>query len=68
MKRATCYRRLQFRSGPESMEFRACEEHRPLLVSGDVTCFMLKAGEVIHELDAQTVEYEDIDCDLCREG
>lgn len=50
------------------MEFRACEEHRPLLVSGDVTCFMLKAGEVIHELDARTVEDEDIDCDLCREG
>lgn len=55
-------RKLEFRSGPENHTFYACQEHKYLLDSGDVSCFFA--------VESQPTEpnHDGIECDFCREG
>lgn len=72
-------RRLQFRSGPESYVFHACEKHRRKLgeadhISGrsqddqkdtsDVLCFFGHKNDKVEAVDPDDEET----CDFCREG
>ena len=57
-------RRLEFRSGPESHTFSACEAHRHLLDTGNVNCFFAVDRQPIAAVDPA----DEIECDFCREG
>lgn len=53
MRNATCQRILQFRAGPNSTSFAACDRHRPLLEAGDVGNFFGHPDDKIEELNPQ---------------
>ena len=59
---ATCKRVLQFASGPNQMEFAACEEHRGDLERGDVSCFFADPRDPMVEVS----EDDDEECWFCR--
>lgn len=64
MNYAVCSRKLQFEAGPEQHEFFACEEHKPDLEAGKVTCFFAVKAHPLKTVDPT----DEISCDLCREG
>jgi hypothetical protein len=57
---------LQFRAGPESHTFYACDAHRPELERGDLHSglFFGRPADAVEAVDPE----DEIACDLCREG
>lgn len=62
MPAAICERLMQFRSGPESLVFYACEACKPQLEAGDLSCFFARESDPVKPVDPD----DEITCDLCR--
>lgn len=63
MHAATRKREMAFCAGPEHHTFYACEEHRPLLEKGDVSCFLR-----LKDKHVEPAENDEDECWFCREG
>lgn len=59
-------RLMGFCAGPHDHEFFACREHRPLLESGDVACFLKLKDQQVREVSGDEAESES--CYFCMEG
>ena len=59
-------RTLGFQSGPQNVEFFACDEHKEYLEKGDVTCFFKIPKYPMRELDED--EQDTYECHFCQEG
>jgi len=57
---------LQFRAGPQSAEFTACEAHKQDLMDGTVSNFFADPADLITSEDLD--DDEPIGCYFCREG
>lgn len=58
--------KMQFYAGPEKYAFYACPIHVPTLAAGDFHngLFYLIKGEEVQKVNP----WDEIECDLCREG
>lgn len=57
--------KMQFCAGPETHTFYACPSHVPALAAGDASsCFLLFKDELVKKVDP----WDEIECDLCKEG
>lgn len=65
MRTAIACRVLQFRAGPESHRFYACEQHAAQLEKDwPIDLFFSTDRDPVEPVD----EADEMDCDFCREG